>query len=71
MKPTGSHEPDQDMQKATGALIRAAKRAWELARQTRTEIVVVRDGQLVREIPPLAVQKSTGGDEDGGCLSCS
>ena len=38
-------------QGATAALIRAAKRARELARQTGTEFVVMRDGQLVREVP--------------------
>jgi len=44
--------PDQDMQNAPKALARAAKRARELARQTRTEFVVMRDGKLVGEIPP-------------------
>jgi hypothetical protein len=44
---------DPDMENATAALIRAAKRARQLAAQTRTEYVVVRDGKLVREIPEL------------------
>ncbi len=35
------------------ALIRAGKRARELARQTGTKIVVIRDGQLVREAPQM------------------
>ncbi len=48
---------DSDMQKATAALIRAAKRAKELARMTGTEYVVVRDGQLVREVPPPLTKK--------------
>lgn len=47
-----SHLSDDDMQKAPAALLRAAERARELARQTGTELVVVRDGQLVSEIPP-------------------
>lgn len=50
-KPIKSKLSDQDMQRAPAALQRAAERARELARQTGTEIVVVRDGQLVREIP--------------------
>jgi len=44
---------DEDMQNSMAALIRASKRARKLAQQTRTEFVVVRDGKLVREIPPL------------------
>jgi sensor histidine kinase regulating citrate/malate metabolism len=53
------HLSDPDMQKATAALIRAAKRARELAQQTGTEFVVIRDGQLVREIPPPVSKKRT------------
>lgn len=49
---------DPDMQKATAALIRASKRARELARQTGTEFVVIRNGKLVREIPePLTKEQ--------------
>jgi hypothetical protein len=49
---------DPDMQNATAALIRAAERAREIARQTGTAVVVMRDGQLVREIPrPRQVRK--------------
>ncbi len=51
MKGTKSHKPDSDMENATKALIRAGKRARELAAQTGTRIVVVRDGKLVREVP--------------------
>ena len=36
---------------ATAALKRAAQRARELARQTGTKIVVMRDGELVKETP--------------------
>ena len=43
---------DPDMQKATAALIRAGERARQIAQRTGTAIVVVRNGQLIREIPP-------------------
>lgn len=49
MTPEGSK--DQDMEKATTALLRAAKRARKLAQQTGTAVVVVRDGKLIREMP--------------------
>jgi hypothetical protein len=42
---------DKDMQAAPRALLRAAKRAREIARQTKTKIVIVRDGILVEEDP--------------------
>jgi hypothetical protein len=51
-----SPESDADMENATVALMRAARRAREIARQTGTAIVVMRDGQLVREFPPLIDQ---------------
>ncbi len=57
MKPESLSDPD--MQKATAALIRAAKRARELAQQTGTEFVVVRDGKLIREIPQSVSKKRT------------
>lgn len=41
--------PDADMQAAPKALLRAAKRAREIARQTNTPLVLVRDGVLVEE----------------------
>ncbi len=44
-------KPDDDMQGVKAALLRAAKRARELARQTGTLIVVMRDGELVQEVP--------------------
>lgn len=40
---------DADMKSAPKALLRAARRAREIARQTRTPFVVVRDGQLIQE----------------------
>ena len=41
--------PDADMQGAPKALLRAARRAREIARQTNTAIVIVRDGKIVEE----------------------
>jgi hypothetical protein len=38
-----------DMQAAPKALLRAARRAREIARQTNTPLVIVRDGVLVKE----------------------
>jgi hypothetical protein len=47
--PLSSHLPDADMQAAPRALLRAARRAREIARQTNTAIVIMRDGVLVEE----------------------
>ncbi len=49
-----SAEQDRDeySQGVEAALSRAAQRARELARQTGTCIVVMRDGKLVEEVPP-------------------
>lgn len=49
-----SRLPDADMQAAPVALLRAARRAREIARQTGTAVVVLRDGKLVeaREAAP-------------------
>lgn len=44
-----SRLPDADMQAAPAALLRAARRAREIARQTGTAVVVVRDGKLIEE----------------------
>ncbi len=52
MKPDESKQKDSDMDNVLAALVRASRRARKLAQQTRTEFVVVRDGRLVREIPP-------------------
>ena len=41
--------PNADMQAAPRALLRASRRAREVARQTNTAIVIVRDGVLVEE----------------------
>ncbi len=48
-EPMRSELPDPDMQSAPRALLRAAKRARDIARQTRTALVVIRDGVLVEE----------------------
>lgn len=41
--------PDADMQGAPRAMLRAALRAREIARQTNTPLAVMRDGVLVEE----------------------
>jgi hypothetical protein len=48
-EPMVSKLPDADMQGALAALLRAAKKAREIARQTGTAIVVMRDGKLIEE----------------------
>lgn len=42
-----SRLPDPDMQAAPKALLRAARRAREIARRTGTALVVVRNGRLI------------------------
>ena len=49
-EPITSCLDDADMQAAPAALLRAALRARELARQTGTPLVIVRDGELVEEL---------------------
>jgi hypothetical protein len=44
-----SYLPDADMQAAPAALLRAAARAREIARQTQTGVVVVRNGAIVED----------------------
>ncbi|MET3106143.1 hypothetical protein AAKU67_000621 [Oxalobacteraceae bacterium GrIS 2.11] len=46
-----SQARDADLRNALGALIRAGHRARLLAQQTQTQIVVVRDGKIITEIP--------------------
>ena len=49
MRELESRLPDADMQAVPQALLRAARRAREIARQTNTGIVIMRDGELVEE----------------------
>lgn len=42
---------DEDARNITAALQRAGQRARTIAAQTQTDIIVVRDGKLVRETP--------------------
>ncbi len=51
MKPEDTNQQAQDTEKVTAALMRAAKLARKLAQQTCTELVFMRDGKLVREVP--------------------
>lgn len=44
-----SNLPDADMQGVPAALMRAALRAREVAHQTNTAIVYMKDGELVKE----------------------
>ena len=44
-------KPGNDEEGVTAALIRAAKRAHQIAHQTGTKVVVMRDGKVV-EIEP-------------------
>lgn len=50
-KPLESQLPDPDMQEAPRALLRAARRAREVARRTGTGVVVFRDGRVVEVSP--------------------
>jgi hypothetical protein len=48
----------EDILKADTALQRAAKKALELARQTQTPLVIMRNGKICREIPAKEINKS-------------
>jgi hypothetical protein len=52
--------PDDDMQAAPAALVRAGVQARELARQTGTAVVIVRDGILVEERVDDSTHPATG-----------
>jgi len=54
---------DTDMQAAPKALLRSALRAREIARQTNTPLVLMRDGVLVEELLP-ASPAALVGDHD-------
>ena len=49
MRDLKSQLPDADMQAAPRALLRAARRAREIALQTGTGIVITRNGEVVEE----------------------
>jgi hypothetical protein len=51
--------PDDDMQAAPAALVRAGVQARELARKTGTAVVIVRDGILVEERADDSSQPAT------------
>ena len=55
--------PDADMQAAPKAMLRAAQRAREIARQTNTPLVLVRDGVLVEEFVTDAHPADKGHEE--------
>jgi hypothetical protein len=53
--------PDADMQAVPRALLRAARRAREIAQQTNTAIVIMRNGELIEEkITEADVDRDTG-----------
>ena len=62
-KPLVSKLPDADMQAAPAALLRAGRRAREIAKQTGTAVVVMRDGKLVEEKAGEAQQVDKGQKE--------
>jgi len=59
-----SQLPDADMQAAGAALLRAARREREIARQTGTALVIVRDGELVEERVTDDVHEASADDPD-------
>ena len=72
-KPLVSKLPDADMQATPAALLRAGRRAREIARETGTAVVVMRDGKLVEEkfgeSPQLTKEPEAGTDDQNGKLS--
>lgn len=61
--PFVSRSSDPDMQAVPIALMRAAQRARELARQTGTKLVVVHDGKLMELDPDTCDLADEGRDE--------
>lgn len=61
--PFVSRSSDPDMQAVPVALMRAAQRARELARQTGTKLVVVLDGKLMELDPDTCDLEDEGSDE--------
>lgn len=56
--------PNADMQAAPGALRRAADHAREIARQTGTKLVIVRNGVLMEVDPDDAELDREEGERD-------
>ena len=61
-KPLESRLPDADMQEAPRALLRAARRAREIAKRMGTGVIVSRDGVIVEESPDDYEVDSSAGD---------
>ena len=59
--PSVSRLVDTDMQAVPAALARAAQRAREIAAQTGTPLIVVRDGKLIEEMVTFDIPKPNGG----------
>lgn len=62
-EPPVSKLPDADMQAVPKALVRAARRAREVAQQTGTAVVVRRDGKLIEEKPEPTATPLVPSDE--------
>jgi hypothetical protein len=59
LKQKDSEIQDADIQNSFAALKRAAKRAREIAIQTGTPLIIVRNGKLVKEFPQASQGKKT------------
>ena len=53
MKSEKPKKRDPDLEKVAAALEKASKEARRTAAQTKTKVVVMRDGKLVSKIPQL------------------
>jgi len=60
IQPSVSHLEDNDMQAVPVALARASQRAREIAAQTGTPLIVVKDGKLIEEMVTPDIPKSIG-----------
>jgi hypothetical protein len=58
--PSVSRLVDTDMQAVPAALARAAQRAREIAAQTGTPLIVIRDGNLIEEMVTADIPKPNG-----------
>jgi hypothetical protein len=55
---------DEDLRNALPALQRAVQRARQIAAQTQTAMIVMCDGQMVREYPSLNDQNVSADNAD-------